>query len=173
MRRIPVSFALVLFPTIAFAEAEKAVEAFIRNTVVPCYKLEGEGRCKLAETAARPTIHYAGDGAMKIALAFVPWQWDLTGNAMDQMLVVFDQRQNGDWKPTGRLDRTYGSNPRDLKFFRDGEKVRIEYVGTVVGRRDNRANPTGSQRFAVEVLPNGQMRATKPHGRSMSEAIRG
>lgn len=164
--------ALALFPTIALAQAEQAIDSYIRNTIVPCYKHEGEGRCKLVETAARPTIHYAGEGAMKIALAFIPWQWDTTGNAMDQMLVVFDQ-QNGNWKAAGRLDRTYGSNPRDLKFYKDGDKVRIEYVGTVVGRRDNRANPTASQRFAIEVLPSGQMRAKKPTGRSMSTAIRG
>ncbi len=97
---------------------------------------------------------------MKIALAWIPWQWDTTGNAMDQMLVVFDQR-NGKWKAVSRLDRTYGTNPRDLKFFRMATKSASNMSATVVGRGDNRANPTGSQRFAIEVLPDGQMRATK------------
>ncbi len=62
MCRALISFSLALLPTIAFAQAEKAVDAYIKNTVVPCYKLEGEGRCKLSMTAARPTIHYAGEG---------------------------------------------------------------------------------------------------------------
>ncbi|AOG03367.1 hypothetical protein BSY19_5074 (plasmid) [Bosea sp. RAC05] len=128
--------------------AKSAITRYVQGTRIPCYKMTGETTCLLKETASDAKVFY---GTLKndpapIAVAFIGYQYDATGNAMDQMAVVFKE-VGGRWTAIGRADNTIGTNPRALEFG-SGE---ISYTGTVVGPRDNRANPRGSARFKLVV----------------------
>jgi hypothetical protein len=80
----------------------------------------------------------------------VTYQYDVTGNAVDQMVVLFKETY-GAWKPVSRALNTIGTNPRELAWGKDT----ITYTGTIVGPNDSRANPTGSGRFRLKVTEKG------------------
>lgn len=132
--------------------AKPAITRYIQQTKIPCYKMAGETTCLIKESAAEASVFYGslqGDPT-PLAVAFVLYQYDTTGNAMDQMAIVFKE-VDGQWKAHGRADNTIGSQPRQVEF---GNGV-ITYTGTVVGKRDNRANPTGKARYQLKMTDKG------------------
>ncbi|MGU3467284.1 hypothetical protein ACLBXO_20775 [Methylobacterium sp. C33D] len=131
--------------------AGQAIAAYMRGTGIPCYKPSGEGRCSIAALNQGTKVFYGKpDSLSEMAVAFVVYQYDATGNGMDQMAIVF--RKEGDrWLPVGRADNTVGSSPRNVRFAPGA----IAYTGTVVGQNDSRANPTGKGTFRLVVTSNG------------------
>ncbi len=172
--------ALALFATLAYlpaapapaapkGPADEALAVYMRTTEVPCYTQSGEARCTIASLDQGKAVFTDKPGAdASMAVAFVTYQYDTTGNAMDQMAIVM-RRDDTRWVPVGRADNTVGSSPRDVRFAPGS----ITYVGTVLGPNDNRANPRGKATFRLDVGPSGVRFAGKGEaGRSMSGAIR-
>lgn len=172
--------ALALLATLAYlpaapapaapkGPADDALAAYMKATKVPCYTQAGEARCTIASLDQGKSVFLDKPGAeATMAVAFVTYQYDSTGNGMDQMAIVM-RRDGARWTPVGRADNTVGSSPRDARFAPGS----ITYVGTVVGERDNRANPRGKATFRLAVGPGGVTFAGKGDaGRSMSDAIR-
>lgn len=172
--------ALALFATLAYlpaapapaapkGPADDALAAYMRATKVPCYTQAGEARCTIASLDQGRSVFTDRPGPeATMAVAFVTYQYDATGNAMDQMAIVL-RRDGARWVPVGRADNTVGSSPRDVRFAPGS----ITYVGTVLGPNDNRANPRGKATFRLDVGPSGVRFAGKGDaGRSMSDAIR-
>ncbi len=87
--------------------AKSAISRYVQGTKIPCYKMTGETTCLLKETTSDAKVFY---GTLKndpapIAVAFIGYQYDATGNAMDQMAVVFKE-VGGRWTAIGRADNT-------------------------------------------------------------------
>jgi hypothetical protein len=125
---------------------------YIENTQIGCYKPAGETKCRIGETASQTSVYYGSflNSSLQHALAFVTYQYDVTGNAVDQMAVLFKET-DGQWKPAGRALNTIGTDPRELAWGKDT----IAYTGTVVGQNDSRANPNGSGRFRLQLTNKG------------------
>lgn len=133
--------------------AAPALLAYLRTARVPCREPRGETTCAPASRALGARVHHGrfpGDPAL-YAVAFLPWQYDPSGNAVDQMAVVVKTLPDGAWAPVGIAPRTVGTEPRDLRF--SGRT--ITYTGTVVGPGDSRADPKGEATFRLEVTHEG------------------
>jgi len=132
--------------------AASAVIAYIEKTRIPCYTHKGEGQCRIAESSGYAGVHYGafpGDPA-RYAIAFIQYQYDQTGNASDQMAVLF--RAEGErFAPLQRLDNAPGGNPKNVQFL----PGKITYTGSVLRASDTRATPTGQRAFTILVTPNG------------------
>ncbi len=126
--------------------AAGAVGAYLRDTRIDCYTQAGEGRCQLAKVASGNRVFYGTLEGAPAAVAFVDYQYDATGNAMDMMAVVF-REEGGAWKPVGRAEGIQGSQPREVRF----EGTAITYTGTMLGDGDARSNPTARGRFRLLV----------------------
>ena len=127
--------------------AEQALASYMRRTKIPCYTRAGEGRCTIASlNEGMKTFHGMPSPGPETFVAFVTWQYDKTGNAMDQMSIVL-RNAGGRWVTVGRADHTVGTDPRDVRFTPDA----ITYTGTVVGPNDTRAAPTGKAAFRLSV----------------------
>lgn len=157
VRLLPLFAALVL-PSIALAAAPPpsgpagpAITAYMRGTKIPCYTQSGEGRCSIASLAEDTSVFYGKpDPLAEIAVVFVTYQYDATGNAMDQMAIVL--RKEGDkWLPVGRANRTVGTEPRDVRFSPGA----ITYTGTIAREGDSRADPTGKATFHLVIGAKG------------------
>jgi len=121
--------------------AADEISRYIEQTQIDCYKMEGESKCRIAETAGQSKVFYGAFEASRdlYALAFLTYQSDTTGNAVDQMAVLFKQEGTG-WKAVSRANNTIGTDPYDVRFGKAGA---ITFTGTAVGPNDSRANPTG------------------------------
>lgn len=162
MRRILFGFATALgLVTAAAAQdvtgslkgpAAESVARYLRQTRIPCYTQKGEETCPIIATASGASLFHGSfsKNPTPYAVAFVSYQYDQTGNAMNQMAIVFKEA-GGRWTPVGRADETVGSDPRQVQF---GRGV-ISYTGTVLGPNDSRANPTGRGRFSLKVTERG------------------
>lgn len=148
--------------------AGQAITAYMRGTRIPCYKQSGEGQCSIASLDQGTKVFYSKpDSSSEMAVAFVDYQYDATGNGMDQMAIVF-RKEGEQWVPVGRADNTVGSSPRNVRFAPGA----ITYTGTVVGQNDSRANPTGKGTFRLLVTANGVTFGGKGNaGRSMQDEI--
>jgi len=162
MRRILFSFAaLASFVTAAAAQdvtaslkgpAAESVARYLKQTRIACYTQQGEQKCPIIDTATNASLFHGSfsNDPTPYAVAFVGYQYDQTGNAVNQMAIVFKEA-GGRWTPVGRADETVGMEPRQVQF---GQGV-ITYTGTVLGRNDSRANPTGRGRFSLKVTDRG------------------
>lgn len=130
----------------ATGPAGPAVDAYLGRTAIECYRSEGESRCPIREVASGTRMAYGTMSGVPTAVAFVDYQYDLTGNAMNMMAVVFRQ-VSGTWTSVGRAEDIRGTDPRRVRF--DGDAV--TYVGTVMGAGDSRSNPTGRKEFRLTV----------------------
>lgn len=162
MRRIFFGFAAAMgFATVAAAQdvtgslkgpAAETVTRYLKQTRIPCYTRKGEETCRIIDTATNASLFHGSfsNDPTPYAVAFVSYQYDQTGNAMDQMAIVLKEA-GGRWMPVGRADNTVGMEPRQVQF---GRSV-ITYTGTVLGPNDSRANPTGRGRFSLKVSERG------------------
>ncbi|WP_346359842.1 hypothetical protein [Bosea sp. (in: a-proteobacteria)] len=132
--------------------AAETVTRYLKQTRIPCYTQKGEEKCPIIDTASNASLFHGSfsNDPTPHAVAFVSYQYDQTGNAMNQMAIVFKEA-GGRWTPVGRADETVGSDPRQVQF---GQGV-ITYTGTVLGPNDSRANPTGRGRFSLKVTGRG------------------
>lgn len=145
--------------------AADTLQAYVEKTRIPCYRQYKEKRCSIASMTGgvdgETRIFYGKSGTADVAVAFLGYQYDNTGNAMDQMAIVLtDSGGDADgkwkvlgdgWKVIGRADNTAGTNPRDVKFSGDT----ITYTGTIMRDGDSRAEPTGKARFRIKYGPKG------------------
>jgi hypothetical protein len=162
MRRILFGFAAMTgFVTAAAAQdvtgnlkgpAAESVTRYLKQTRIPCYTQKGEETCRIIDTASDASLFHGSfkNDPTPHAVAFVSYQYDQTGNAMNQMAIVF-REAGGRWMPVGRVDETVGMEPRQVQF---GQGV-IAYTGTVLGPNDSRASPTGRGRFSLKVTDRG------------------
>lgn len=148
--------------------ASGAMAAYMKGTKVPCYTQAGEARCTIASLSQGMKVFYGKpDASTEQAVAFVTYQYDATGNAMDQMAIVF-RKEGEQWVPVGRADNTVGTSPRDVRFSPGA----ITYTGTVVGQNDSRVAPTGKSNFRLLVAASGVTFAGKGNvGTSMQSEI--
>jgi hypothetical protein len=150
--------------------ASKDISRYVAGTRIPCYSNAGEGTCTIASIADTSSIKvFYGQPAREpdMAVAFIDYQYDSTGNGMDQMALVM-KRDDARWVPVGRADNTQGTSPRDVRFL----PGKITYVGTVVGPNDARSNPTGRKAFAL-LVGNGKVQFVKgTKGEAMADRIR-
>lgn len=150
--------------------AAKDLSRYVAGTRIPCYSNAGEGTCtiaSIADTSGIKVFYGQAAGDPEMAVAFIGYQYDSTGNAMDQMAVVM-KRDDTRWIPVGRADNTQGTSPRDVRFL----PGRITYVGTMLGPNDSRANPTARKSFAL-LVGNGKVQFVKgAQGEAMSNRIR-
>jgi hypothetical protein len=150
--------------------AAKDLSRYVAGTRIPCYSNAGEGTCtiaSIADTSGIKVFYGQAAGEPEMAVAFIGYQYDSTGNAMDQMAVVM-KRDDTRWIPVGRADNTQGTSPRDVRFL----PGRITYVGTMLGPNDSRANPTAHKPFAL-LVGNGKVQFVKgAQGEAMSNRIR-
>ena len=149
--------------------AAPALAVYMAATKIPCYTQAGEGSCTIKSLDQGVHLFYGKpDAGTDEAVAFVEYQYDATGNGMDQMAIVL-RLVAGKWIVVGRADNTTGSSPRNVRFSPGA----ITYVGTVMGANDNRANPTGKGSFRLAV---GERSVSfvndRAKGRSMSDEIR-
>lgn len=149
--------------------AAGAIGSYMRSTKIPCYNQTGESKCLISSMDQGTKVFYSKSGMpSEMAVAFVTYQYDTTGNAMDQMAIVF--RKDGErWVAVGRADNTVGTSPRNVSF----QPNEITYTGTIVGQNDSRVNPTGSKSFRLIVGTNNVTFGGKGSaGTSMSNEIR-
>ena len=140
--------------------AASAVGAYLRDTSIDCYTPAGEAKCRIDKVATGSRVFYGTLGGSPSAVAFVDYQSDSTGNAMEMMAVVF-REEAGAWKAVGRAEGIQGSSPRQVAF----EGSVISYTGTMLGPDDARSNPTGARRFRLAVGPGGVTFAPTKAGR--------
>lgn len=149
--------------------ASQEIEQYIRSVRVPCYTKSGEGRCtiaSIADTSGIKVFYGRPSDGREFAVAFVDYQYDATGNAMDLMALVL-RLEGGRWVPVGRADNIQGGSPRDVRFA----PGRITYVGTVVGPNDVRAAPKGRRAFTL-LVDDGSVRFVRgAQGEAMSNRI--
>ncbi|RYE77129.1 MAG: hypothetical protein EOP19_23365 [Hyphomicrobiales bacterium] len=162
MRRILLGFAAMTgFIATAAAQdvtaslkgpAAETLARYLKQTRIPCYTQKGEETCRIIDTATDASLFHGSfkNDPTPHAVAFVSYQCDQTGNAMNQMAIVF-REAGGRWTPVGRADETVGMEPRQVRF---GQGV-ITYTGTVLGPNDSRASPTGRGRFSLKVTDRG------------------
>lgn len=125
--------------------AGSTLDAYMRETEVPCQTSAGERWCTIASLSKGLRIFYDTHALMPgVALAFVDYQSDQTGNAMDQMAILL--RFGDRWTVVGRVDNTIGSNPREVVLVPGGA---ITYEGTIVGPGGSRVDPLGKARFCL------------------------
>lgn len=150
--------------------ASREIERYVKGMKVPCYSNSGEGRCTIAsigDTAGIKVFYgHPGEGR-ELAVAFIDYQYDTTGNAMDLMALVLRRDDNG-WVPVGRADGIQGASPRDVRF----SSGKITYVGTVVGPDDVRAAPAGRREFTLLVDDRSVRFVKGGQGEAMSNRIR-
>ena len=125
-----------------------ALHGYMAATKAPCYRRDIETRCSISGLVEGDMKVHRASG--DVALAFVPYQWDNTGNGMDQMIIVLN-RSGGHWAVVGRADNTVGTDPRDFRVA----PGRITYVGTTMRPGDSRIAPTGKATFRLDVGPSG------------------
>lgn len=140
--------------------AAVAVAGYLRQTRIPCYTRKGEQTCPIVDIATNASLFHGrfGNDPTPHAVAFVGYQYDQTGNAVSQMAIVFKEA-GGRWTPVGRVDETVGSEPRQVQF---GRGI-ITYVGTVLGPKHPRANPTGRGRFSLKLTDRGVIFSKEAH----------
>ncbi|MBO1022879.1 hypothetical protein IPV08_23255 [Methylobacterium sp. SD274] len=127
--------------------AAPALAIYMAATKIPCYTQAGEDACTIKSLDQGVLLfHGKPDAGTDEAVAFVEYQYDATGNGMDQMAIVL-RLVGGKWIVVGRANNTTGSSPRNVRFSPGA----ITYVGTVVGANDNRATPTGKSTFRLAV----------------------
>ncbi|WP_326875228.1 hypothetical protein [Bosea sp. (in: a-proteobacteria)] len=170
MRRILLSLAAAMgLVTAAQAQdvtaslkgpAAESVARYLKQTRIPCYTQKGEGKCPIIDTAADASLFHGRfeNDPTPHAVAFVGYQYDQTGTAVSQMAIVF-RKAGGRWVPVGRVDETIGSEPRQVQF---GRGI-ITYVGTVLGPKHPRANPTGRGRFSLKLTDHGVIFSKEVH----------
>ena len=171
-KRILLSACMMVASGSAEAKPADVVAAYVRDTKISCYKQDGQSTCPLAMTAAKPTVFQVHGGRHDGEIfAWIVYQADVTGNAIDQMFVIFAKR-NGKVSPVARLDRTFGTNPRAIVVSQTGPVTeRVDYTGTIVSLNGSRARPRGSLRFSISITPHGLHTAfTKT--RALSNAMR-
>ena len=140
--------------------AAETVARYLEQTRIPCYTQKGEQRCPIIDTATNASLFHGSfsNDPAPYAVAFVGYQYDQTGNAVSQMAIVFKEA-GGRWTPVGRVDETVGSEPRQVQF---GRGI-ITYVGTVLGPKHPRANPTGRGRFSLKLTDRGVIFSKEVH----------
>lgn len=124
------------------ATSGAALAGYLRTTRIPCQDAAGERSCVLGDIGKVTAFQRQGDEAV----AFVEYLADMTGNGMEMMAVTL--RRDGDgWVPGARYVGLQGSSPRAIRFEAGG----IDYVGTVLCEDDDRANPTGTKAFRIDL----------------------
>ena len=131
--------------------AAKDIAAYMATTRLPCTGYPGGDTCTIDSMKGDVRVFYGSpEGSAPMAVAFVSYMDDVTGNAMDQMAIVL-RREAGRWSVVGRADDTIGSDPRSVRF----EPGAIAYVGTVMGPDDARVDPTCQGAFMLKVDGDG------------------
>jgi hypothetical protein len=140
--------------------AAETVAHYLKQTRIPCYTHKGERTCPIIDTATNASLFHGSfsNDPTPYAVAFVGYQYDQTGDAVNQMAIVFKEA-GGRWTPVGRVDETVGSEPRQVQF---GRGI-ITYVGTVLGPKHPRANPTGRGRFSLKLTDRGVIFGKEVH----------
>ncbi|WP_156406979.1 hypothetical protein [Bosea sp. Root670] len=141
-------------PTVT-GPAAKAASQYMNSTMIACYRNSIENKCRISDMGMSAKIFYGNSSTgspladENMAIVFLDYQYDNTGNAVDQMAIVL-KGSNESWKVIGRADNTVGSSPDDVKFSKDT----ITYMGKYVTGRDSRSNPTGNRRFTLKYTAN-------------------
>lgn len=134
--------------------AVDALVAYAQETSIDCFRETKEMKCPIISLTEQEPLVTRGSSvegkADDTAITFIPYQYDTSGNAVQQMAIVM-RKQGERWKVVGRVDETMGHDPRNVEFSDGG----ISYEGTYVKDGEGRANPTGAKRFRITYSDSG------------------